>query len=71
MVVNFSLKRRLTIGDLNISESLSEEVKANMKAAALIRKKSIYSNEGLANKLKSSKPMIVYNLNKSCIWRIP
>ena len=71
MVENFSLRRRLRIGDLNRSKSLSEEVKANMRAAALIRKKPIYSKEGLANMLKSSKPMIVYNLNKTVYGEYP
>lgn len=71
MVENFSLKRRLIIGDLNRSKSLSEEVKANMIAAALICKKPIYSKEGLDNMPKSSKPMIVYNLNKTVYGEYP
>lgn len=71
MVENFSLRRRLRIGDLNTSKSLSEEVKANMRAAALIRKKPIYSKQGLANMRKSSKPIIIYNLNKTVYGEYP
>ena len=71
IIKNFSLRRCLRIVDLNKSKSLSEEVKANMKAAVLIRKKPIYSKKGLGDKLKSSKPMIVYNLNKTVYGKYP
>ena len=45
MVENYSLERRLRIGDLNKGKPMSEEYKANLRAAALIRKVYIFRRE--------------------------
>ena len=50
---------------------MSEEHKANIKAAALTRKKPLYSKESLANMTKSSKLLIVYNLDKTVYGEYP
>jgi hypothetical protein len=44
---------------------MSEQHKENMKKAALVRVKPTYSYEALANMRKTSKPIIVYNLDKT------
>ena len=71
MVENYSSERRLKIGDLNRGKLMSEQHKANIKIAALTRKKAVYSKESLANMTKSSKPIIVYNLDKTVYGEYP
>ena len=71
MVENYSSVRRLKIGDLNRGKLMSEQHKANIKVAALTRKKAVYSKESLANMTKSSKPIIVYNLDKTVYGEYP
>ena len=71
MVENYSLERRLKIGDLNRGKLMSEQHKANIKTAALTRKKAVYSKQSLANLTKSSKPIIVYNLDKTVYAEYP
>ena len=71
MVENYSSKRRLKRGDLNRGKVISEQHKAKIKAAALTRKKPAYSKESLVNMTKSSKPIIVYNLNKTVYGEYP
>jgi hypothetical protein len=44
---------------------MSEQDKENMKKAAFTRVKPVYSEEALVNMRKSSKPIIVYNLDKT------
>ena len=65
MVNNYSIERRTRIGNLNRGKPLSDNHKANIKAAALIRKKPKYSMQSLTNMRKLSKPLIVYNLDKT------
>ena len=65
MVENYSPERRLWIGNLNRNKPMSEQHKENIRKAALTRVKPIYSEEALANVRKSSKPIIVYNLDKT------
>ena len=67
----YSPERRLKIGDLNRGKTMSEQHKANIKAAALIRKKPVYSKESLANMVKSSKPIILYNLDRTVYGEYP
>ena len=71
MVKIYSLERRLKVGDLNRGNIMSETHKANIKVAALTRKKPVYSKEGLANMAKSSKPIIVYNLDRTVYGEYP
>ncbi len=71
MVENYSLERRLKIGDLNRGKVMSEQHKANIKAAALTRKKPVYSGDSLVNMTKASKPIIVYNLDRTVYGEYP
>lgn len=50
---------------------MTEQHKENLKNAALIRVKPIYSEEGLANMRKASKPITVYNLNNTVYGEYP
>ena len=65
MVQNYSPERRLWIGSLNRNKPITEQHKENIKKAALTRVKPIYSEEALANMRKASKPITVYNLDKT------
>ena len=71
MVENYSPERRLWIGNLNRSKPMSEQHKEHMSKAALTRVKPIYSEEGLANMRKASKPIIVYNLDRTVYGEYP
>ena len=71
MVENYNPERRLWIGNLNRNKPMSEQHKENLRKAALIRVKPIYSEEALANMRKSSKPIIVYNLDKTVYGKFP
>ena len=75
MVKNYSPERRFflkkSVGDLNRGKIMSEVHKANIKAAALTRKKPVYSKESLANMAKSSKPIILYNLDRTVYGEYP
>lgn len=71
MVENYSPERRLKVGDLNRGKIMSEVHKANIKAAALTRKKPVYSKQSLANMAKSSKPIILYNLDRTVYGEFP
>jgi group I intron endonuclease len=73
MVENFSPERRLWIGNLNRNKLFSVSHKENLKKAALILRstKPNYSEEALANMRKKSKPLIVYNLNKTVYGEYP
>ena len=50
---------------------MTEQHKENQKKAALIRVKPIYSEEGIANMRKASKPITVYNLNNTVYGEYP
>lgn len=71
MVNDYSTERRLRIGDLNKGKVMTDEQKANMKAAALTRKKATYSEESLDNMRKSSKAITVYNLDRTVYGEYP
>ena len=71
MVQNYSPERRLWIGNLNRNKSMSEQHKENIIKAGLTWVKPIYSKETLANIRKSSKPIIVYNLDKTVYGEYP
>ena len=59
------------MGDLNRGKVISGIHKANIKAAALTRKKPVYSKESLANMAKYSKPIILYNLDRTVYGEYP
>ena len=61
MKMNYSIKRRNIIGNLN--KKLSEETRLKMREKALTRKKVSFSNQALLNMKKNSKPIILYNLD--------
>ena len=71
MVENYSPERRLMIGNLNNGKVLSDKHRANIRAAALTRDKPVYSKENLANLRKSSKPIAVYNLDRTVYGEYP
>jgi group I intron endonuclease len=63
MKSNYSLERRLRIGNLNKGKNLSIETIEKMKKKALKREKRFFSEKALLNMKKRSKPIILYNLN--------
>ena len=71
MRVNYSLERRERIGNLNKNKKLPSEVKVKMKEKALTRKKLSFSNEALLNMKKNSKPIILYNLDRTVFGEYP
>jgi group I intron endonuclease len=63
MKANYSLERRLRIGNLNKEKNLSKETIEKMREKALNREKLKFSKEAILNMKKNSKPIILYNLN--------
>lgn len=63
MKSNYSLERRLLIGNLNRGKNLSVETIEKIREKALVRKKSFYSEQALLNMKKMSKSIILYNLD--------
>ena len=65
MKSNYSLERRLRIGNLNKGQNLTSETIEKMRAKALTRDKTKIniSEQSLLNMKKSSKPIILYNLD--------
>jgi group I intron endonuclease len=65
MKTNYSEERREKIGNLNKNKKLSAATILLLKEKALDRIKPVYSEKGLENMKKSSKAIIVYNLDNS------
>jgi group I intron endonuclease len=65
MKVNYSLERRILIGNLNKDKKLSSETVEKIREKALMRGKVYYSEKALLNMKKKSKPVILYNLNNT------
>lgn len=63
MKANYSEARRKQIGELNRGKSHSPERIAAIRKAALNKNKSIFSEEAILNMKKSSRPIIVKELN--------
>lgn len=61
MKTNYSEERRIRIGLLNKGKKLSDTTIERMKEKALLRSSYVYSEQGLANLKKNSKPVILYN----------
>jgi group I intron endonuclease len=63
----YSLERRERIGSLNRGKSLSVETKDKIRISkkALTKEKPNYSEQAILNMKKNSKPIILYNLNKT------
>jgi group I intron endonuclease len=71
MKSNYSIERRLKIGNLNKGKNLSKETKDILKEKALKREKRIYSDQALENMKKKSKPIKVYNLDYTVYGEYP
>lgn len=71
MIINYSDECRKRIDSLNKGKILSEETIEKIKQAALSRPKVEYSEKTLANMKKKSKPIILYNLNRTVFGEYP
>ena len=65
MKANYSLERRLRIGNLNKGKILSEITKQKIREKALKRPVPVYSEQAVLNMKKRSKSIILYNLDKT------
>lgn len=68
MKSNYSEQRRMQIGNLNKNKTLSRETSAlreKMREKALNREKPIYSEKAIANMKKSSRAILVQNMDHS------
>lgn len=65
MKSNYSEERRLSIGNLNRGKPFSDETKYRQKISALNRLPRTFSDEALANMKKASKPIMLYNLDRT------
>ena len=63
MKTNYSEARRAAIGNLNRGKTFSPESIEAMRKQALNRSQPIYSTEAILNMKKSSKALLVYNLD--------
>jgi group I intron endonuclease len=63
MKSNYSVERRIQIGNLNKGKKLSEETIERIRAKALIREKPSYFKQSILNMKKNSKGLLVYNLD--------
>jgi len=68
---NYSIERRLKIGNLNKNKIFSKETIEKMRASALTRKKPSYSEQAILNMKKNSKSLIIYNLNYTVYGEYP
>ena len=71
MMSNYSIERRLKIGNLNKNKIFSKETIEKMRASALTRKKPSYSEQAILNMKKNSKSLIIYNLNYTVYGEYP
>lgn len=62
---NYSMAHQIWIGNLNRNKGFPEETKEKIKNSALIRVKQTFSEKSLLSMKKRSKPIIVYNLDKT------
>jgi group I intron endonuclease len=68
---NYSIERRLKIGNLNKNKNFTKETIEKMRANALTRKKPSYSEQAILNMKKKSQPLKVYNLNYTVYGEYP
>jgi group I intron endonuclease len=74
MMSNYSIERRLKIGNLNKNKIFSKETIEKMSPRGLTRKKSSYSEsckQTILNMKKKSKSLIIYNLNYTVYGEYP
>ena len=65
MKANFSEQRKVFIGNLNKGQNFSSETIDLMKEKALNRNKPLYTQQGITNMKKASKPILVKNLDRT------
>ena len=65
MKTSYSKERRLQIGNLNRGKTLSEVTKEKIRKAALSRLPRTFTQEALSNMKKSSKPIVIYNKDRT------
>ena len=63
MKSNYSIERRIQIGNLNKEIKFTRETIEKMRASAYNRKKPFYSEKAILNMKKKSKSLLIYNLN--------
>jgi len=71
MKSNYSVERRIQIGNLNKGKKLSEETIEIIRAKALIREKPSDSKHSILNMKKYSKGLLVYNLDYTVYGEFP
>jgi group I intron endonuclease len=71
MKINYSADRRKRIGDLNRNKNLSETTRLKLRESALSRKNVSFSKQALLNMKKKSKPIILYNLDRTVFGEYP
>ena len=60
---NYSEQRRMQIGNLNKNKTLSRQTIERIREKALNRQKPIYSEKAIANMKKSSRAILVQNMD--------
>jgi group I intron endonuclease len=68
---NYSNSRRELISNLNKDKLFSDETKEKMRQKALSREKRYFSPESLLNIKKRSKPLVLYNLDRTVYGEYP
>jgi group I intron endonuclease len=71
MKINYSQERRLQIGNLNRGKKLSAETIEIIKAKTLDRPKPFISEQAILNMKKKSKPIRLYNLDRTVYGQYP
>jgi group I intron endonuclease len=71
MKSNYSIERRLQIGNLNKGKNLSKETIEKIRIKSLLREKSFISLASLQNMKKKSKPILLYNLDYTVYGEYP
>jgi group I intron endonuclease len=60
---NYSIERRLRIGNFNKGRIYTDEEREKLRIVAFNRKKAVYTEEGIMNMKKNSKPITIYNFD--------
>lgn len=71
MKSNYSIERRIQIGNLNKDKKFNKETIEIMRANAFNRKKPFYSEQAILNMKKKSKSLLIYNLNYTVYGEYP
>ncbi len=71
MKTNYSIERRELIGNLNKGRMFSLETREKMRQKALNRVKTPFTDMALCNMKKMSKPVVLYNLDKTVFGEYP